>query len=135
VGYLDRDNYLYLTGRAKNLIVTEGGKNVYPEELEDAFQLYNEIEQIMIRGFTLDKHTPGERIEALIYPNLELFEEDLRDEDEGEHRIRARIEAIVAEVNTRLHSYQKIERVTILNEPMEMTTTKKIRRHVVEKNS
>ena len=112
VGYLDRDNYLYLTGRAKNLIVTEGGKNVYPEELEDAFQLYNEIEQIMIRGFTLDKRTPGERIEALIYPNRDLFEEDLRDEDEGDHRIRARIEAIVAEVNTKLHSYQKIERVT-----------------------
>ncbi|ORC36277.1 long-chain fatty acid--CoA ligase [Marispirochaeta aestuarii] len=135
VGYLDRDNYLYLTGRAKNLIVTEGGKNVYPEELEDAFQLYNEIEQIMIRGFTLDKRTPGERIEALIYPNRDLFEEDLRDEDEGDHRIRARIEAIVAEVNTKLHSYQKIERVTVLDTPMEMTTTKKIRRHVVEKNS
>ncbi|WP_321990970.1 AMP-dependent synthetase/ligase [Marispirochaeta aestuarii] len=135
VGYLDRDNYLYLTGRAKNLIVTEGGKNVYPEELEDAFQLYNEIEQIMIRGFTLDKRTPGERIEALIYPNRDFFEEDLRDEDEGDHRIRARIEAIVAEVNTKLHSYQKIERVTILDEPMEMTTTKKIRRHVVEKNN
>jgi long-chain acyl-CoA synthetase len=132
VGYLDRKNYLYLTGRAKNLIVTEGGKNVYPEELEDAFQLYNEIEQIMIRGFTLDKHTPGERIEALIYPNKELFEEDLRDEDEGAHQVRARIEAIVAEVNTRLRSYQKIERVNILDEPLEMTTTKKIRRHVVE---
>lgn len=132
VGYLDRDNYLYLTGRAKNLIVTEGGKNVYPEELEDAFQLYPEVEQIMVRGYTPDKRTPGERIEALIYPNQELFEADLQGDEEGAHRVRTRIEAIVAEVNQDLLSYQKIERVLVLAEPMEMTTTKKIRRHAVE---
>ncbi|MDT8298386.1 MAG: AMP-binding protein, partial [Spirochaetaceae bacterium] len=42
VGYLDDENYLYLTGRAKSLIVTEGGKNVFPEEIEDKFQLYEE---------------------------------------------------------------------------------------------
>ncbi len=132
VGYLDKDNYLYLTGRAKNLIVTEGGKNVYPEELEDAFQLYGEVDQIMVRGFTPDKQTPGERIEALIYPNQELFEADLKGDEEGAHRVRSRIEAIVAEVNQNLMSYQKIERVLVLAEPMEMTTTKKIRRHAVK---
>ena len=131
VGYLDRDNYLYLTGRAKNLIVTEGGKNVYPEELEDAFQLYNEVDQIMVRGFTPDKRVPGERIEALIYPNQELFEADLKGDEEGAYRVRARIEAIVAEVNQNLLSYQKIEKVTVLASPMEMTTTKKIRRHQI----
>ena len=49
LGYLDNENYLYLKGRAKNLIVTEGGKNVYPEEIEDAFQLYHQIEQVIDR--------------------------------------------------------------------------------------
>ncbi len=125
VGYLDGDNYLYLTGRAKNLIVTEGGKNVYPEELEDAFQLYDEIEQILIRGFTLHADVPGERIEALIYPGSDAFGET---DDEA---IRTRIEAIVSEVNQGLAGYQKIERITVLEEPMEMTTTKKIRRYAV----
>ena len=43
VGHIDRDGYLYLTGRAKSVIVTEGGKNVFPEELEDKFQLYGEM--------------------------------------------------------------------------------------------
>ncbi|MDR1211828.1 MAG: AMP-binding protein, partial [Spirochaetaceae bacterium] len=40
LGYLDSEDYLYLTGRAKNVIVTEGGKNVYPEEIENEFQLF-----------------------------------------------------------------------------------------------
>jgi long-chain acyl-CoA synthetase len=132
IGYLDRDNYLYLTGRAKNLIVTEGGKNVYPEELEDAFQLYSEVEQILVRGFTPDARVPGEHIEALIYPNQEFFEEELKDDGQGTERVRAAIERIVAEVNQNLLSYQKIEKVTILANPMEMTTTKKIRRHAVD---
>ena len=44
VGYLDSDNYLYLTGRAKSMIVTEGGKNVFPEEIEDKFQLIEEVD-------------------------------------------------------------------------------------------
>ena len=48
VGHIDKDGYLYLTGRAKSVIVTEGGKNVFPEELEDKFQLYGEIEQIFL---------------------------------------------------------------------------------------
>jgi long-chain acyl-CoA synthetase len=68
VGYLDDENYLYLTGRAKSLIVTEGGKNVFPEEIEDKFQLYEEVEQILIRGYVLDEKMKTEGIEALIYP-------------------------------------------------------------------
>ncbi len=126
VGYLDTDNYLYLTGRAKNLIVTEGGKNVYPEELEDAFQLYDEVEQILIRGFTLHADVPGERIEALIYPGSDALG------NADAEAVHSRMDEIVSEVNQGLAGYQKIERVTVLDEPMEMTTTKKIRRHAVE---
>ena len=39
LGWLDKENYVMLSGRSKNMIVTEGGKNVYPEEIEDSFQL------------------------------------------------------------------------------------------------
>ena len=52
-GHEDGDGYLYLTGRAKNVIVTEGGKNVFPEEIEDHFQLHSEIEQCCVIGFML----------------------------------------------------------------------------------
>jgi long-chain acyl-CoA synthetase len=130
LGYLDEENYLYLTGRAKNLIVTEGGKNVYPEEIENEFQLFDEIDQILVRGFVRDKKMKIELIEALVYPNAEAFKNPgggMADKD----AIKERIEKIIAEVNQRFLSYQKIQRVLILDEPMEMTTTKKIKRDAV----
>jgi long-chain acyl-CoA synthetase len=123
LGYLDSENYLYLTGRAKNLIVTDGGKNVYPEEIENEFQLYEEIDHIMIQSFTADAHFKTEGIEALVYPSPEWYPKDKPREE-----IRAEIEKIVSQVNQRLLPYQKINRTTLLEEPMEMTTTKKIKR-------
>jgi len=67
LGKLDSENYLYLAGRAKNLIVTEGGKNVFPEEIENAFQLFTDIEQITIQGYLQDVAMKSEGIEALVY--------------------------------------------------------------------
>jgi long-chain acyl-CoA synthetase len=123
LGYLDSENYLYLTGRVKNLIVTDGGKNVYPEEIENEFQLYEEIDQILIRGFTADKKFQTEGIEALVYPSPEWYPRDKPVEE-----IHAEIEKIVSMVNQQLLPYQRIDRTIILEEPMEMTTTKKIKR-------
>jgi long-chain acyl-CoA synthetase len=130
VGYLDDEMYLYLTGRAKNLIVTEGGKNVYPEEIENEFQLFEEIDQILVRGFELDKKMKTEGIEALVYPNPEFkWNEDGSAPDKA--AVKKRITAIIGEVNQRLLPYQKIAQTTVLEEPMEMTTTKKIKRDAV----
>jgi long-chain acyl-CoA synthetase len=125
VGYLDSENYLYLTGRAKNMIVTEGGKNVYPEEIENEFQLFEEIDQILVRGFTLDKKMKTEGIEALVYPNPEVFK------GADKEQVKRRVDAVILEVNQRLLPYQKIERTTILETRMEETTTKKIKRDLV----
>jgi long-chain acyl-CoA synthetase len=125
LGYLDDEDYLYLTGRAKNLIVTEGGKNVYPEEIENEFQLFEEIEQILVRGFEIDKKMRTEGIEALVYPSPDVFKEMSKEQ------VKARISAIISEVNQRLLPYQKIEKTTILDERMEETTTKKIKRDTV----
>jgi long-chain acyl-CoA synthetase len=125
LGYLDDENYLYLTGRAKNVIVTEGGKNVYPEEIENEFQLFEEIDQVLVRSFHPDKNTKDEHIEALFYPTDEFSK------GKDAARVKERIDEITSEVNQRLLPYQKIERTAILDKPMEMTTTKKIKRDSV----
>jgi len=133
VGYLDSENYLYLTGRAKNLIVTEGGKNVYPEEIENRFQLHPEVEQVLIRGYVQDRKAKIEGIEALIYPSKEYFEgpgaRDGAGIDSGD--VEARIRRVVDEVNSKMLPYQRISKVTLLEEPLEMTTTKKVKRYSV----
>ena len=131
VGWIDDENYVYLTGRAKNLIVTEGGKNVYPEEIENAFQLFDEVDQVLVRGWIEDEETRSERIEALLYPNPEWFAAaasrgELADDRAGRER---RMKEVVDKVNATLLPYQRIDRVTVLAEPLEMTTTKKIKRH------
>jgi long-chain acyl-CoA synthetase len=131
VGYLDDEMYLYLTGRAKNLIVTAGGKNVYPEEIENEFQLYEEIDQILVRGFELDKKMKTEGIEALVYPNPEFPWNPAGEAKPDPAAVKARIEAIITEVNQRLLAYQKIARTVIVEERMEETTTKKIKRDAV----
>ncbi|MDR1910050.1 MAG: AMP-binding protein, partial [Spirochaetaceae bacterium] len=129
LGYLDNEAYLYLTGRAKNMLVTEGGKNVYPEEIENEFQLFEEIDQILVRGFMQDAKMKVEGIEALVYPTPESFGGTAETgPTAAPELIKARIDAIVAEVNQRLRPYERIERTVILDKPMEMTTTKKIKR-------
>jgi len=126
LGYMDSENYLYLTGRAKNMIVTESGKNVYPEEIENEFQLFEEVDQILIRGYILDEKLKTERIEALIHPNPEYKNE--KGETPSKEEMKKKLDEIVSEVNQRLLPYQKINRLEILDQPMEMTTTKKIKR-------
>ena len=126
LGYLDSENYLYLTGRAKNMIVTEGGKNVYPEEIENEFQLFPEIEQILVRAYVEDKNISAEKIEALVFPSPDAF-----GQGQSPEQIKSRIDAIISEVNQRLLPYQRIERTRILDAPMEETTTKKIKRDSV----
>ncbi len=126
VGYLDHENYLYLTGRKKSLIVTEGGKNVYPEEIEDKFQLYDEIEQILVKGFDIDRAMKTEGIEAYIYP----AEEYAKDKDPAE--IEKRLQEIINEVNHTMLPYQRIARLKVLDEPLEMTTSRKIKRFKVD---
>ena len=128
LGYVDNENYVYLKGRKKNIIVTEGGKNVFPEEIEDMFQLYAEVEQILIRGFQQKKDVPCECIEAVIYPSKEFY----KDKNMSQEDIKKDIERIISLVNKELVGYKKIEKLTIVDEPMEMTTTKKIKRATVK---
>ena len=132
IGWIDDEKYLYLCGRAKNLIVTSGGKNVYPEEIENAFQMYyNDIEQITVRGYHPAHDLTSEEIEALVYPTDELYKTlNLnRGTPAGDSAVYKKIETIVEIVNKDLLPYQRITKTTILDKPLEMTTTKKVKRY------
>lgn len=134
LGWLDSENYLMLSGRCKNLIVTEGGKNVYPEEIEDSFQLETDIQQITVQGYIANKETKSEEIEALIYPSDSLFErlgisrkDSVSNEDKKVEVLNA-VTKIVGKINKNLQPYQRITNIIILDKPLEMTTTMKVKR-------
>jgi long-chain acyl-CoA synthetase len=130
LGWLDKEGYLILSGRAKNMIVTEGGKNVYPEEIENAFQLYDDIEQITIQGYIENKDTKSEALEALVYPADSLYSrlKVSREDKLSDAAVLEEVNAIIDKVNRTLLPYQRITRTTILDTPLEMTTTKKVKR-------
>ena len=78
----------------------------------------------MVRGYQQKKDVPCEAIEAVIYPSGDYYKEKGFSTEE----IRKDIEATVTSVNKNLLGYKKIEKITILDRPMDMTTTQKIKR-------
>lgn len=127
VGYMDNDGFLYITGRIKNVIVTQNGKNIYPEEIELLLAKHNEIKECMVYG----KEVEGEKeltITARVIPNYEEIEtkygKDL-DEDEVYKIIWDKIK----EVNKGLTSYKAIKKLEIKHDEFVKTTTMKIKRY------
>jgi long-chain acyl-CoA synthetase len=96
--------------------------------------LYDEIEQIMVKGYVTDEKMKTEGIEAFVYPNYEAFGNKGQDSASNQE-MESRIDAIIKEVNLELMPYKRIERFKLLDEPLEMTTTKKIKRFKVDGES
>lgn len=130
VGYMDSEHYIMLCGRAKNIIVTAGGKNVFPEEIEDAFQLCTDVQQVTVKGYTSDKDAMSEEVSALIYPSDEVYERLGLDRavQHDDIKVCEVIQRHVDDVNKNLQPYARITRITILAAPLEMTTTMKVKR-------
>ena len=129
VGHQDKDGYLYLTGRAKNVIVTEGGKNIFPEEIEDHFQLFSEIDQVCVVGYMADEALRKEGIRILIRPTDE-YRESMKNDEAA---IARHMNDLVEQVNRDIQHYKRITKVTIVADKMPMTSTSKIKRSDVMK--
>ena len=128
VGHQDKDGYLYLTGRAKNVIITEGGKNVFPEEIEDHFQLHSEIEQCCVIGYVKDAARKAEGIAMIVVPSEELMKGVGSDKALAEKRVNEIVDA----VNHEIQQYKRIDKVIVVYEPLPMTSTKKVKRNDVK---
>ncbi|MGG5889088.1 AMP-binding protein [Falsiroseomonas sp. HC035] len=112
LGRIDASGWLCLTGRRSTVIVTEGGKNLQPEEIEEVYQAHPAIEEIAIL-----QHDG--RLAGLIVP--------ARAEDGGEAAIRE----AVREVARALPSYQHIAEYRLTAEPIPRTRLGKPRRQLI----
>ena len=126
VGYMDDDGFLYITGRCKNVIVTQNGKNIYPEEIELLLAKHNEIKECMVYG----KEVEGEKeliITARVIPNYEEIEEKYG-KNLDEEEVYKIIWDKIKEVNKSLTSYKAIKKLEIKHDEFVKTTTMKIKR-------
>lgn len=126
VGYFDEEGYLYITGRKKFVIVTRGGKNVYPEEIEEKLVKSPYIEETLV--FAAD----DDSIQALIYPDADEVKAKLSEIDEvmTDDTIWELIKPEVRRANEALEIHKRVRHFAIRSEEFPKTTTRKIKRHL-----
>ena len=123
-GYFDEDGFLFITGRKKNVIVTKGGKNIFPEEVEYYLQLDERIQEVIVYG----KHDDIKDdliCTAIIYPNYSVLREQGVQEDGEIYRV---LRKIVDDANDKMPPYKRVKRIEVRDEEFIKTTTLKIKR-------
>jgi len=140
LGRFDEDGYLYITGRKKEIIITSGGKNITPSNIENLLKNHPLIDQVMAHGdkrkyLTALIGLAPEQVEVWAEANGhgEMSYEELIRLDE----LRGEIERAVEDVNKKLARFETIKKFAILPAPLEvetgeLTPTLKVIRNVVE---
>ena len=139
LGRLDEDGFLYITGRKKDIIITAGGKNITPANLENGLKQNRWISQAVVIG---DRRPYLIALVTLDPEEAPALAEQLGLEDASlpalaqEEKVRAEVQKVVDEVNSHVGPVEQIKRFEILDHDLsqetgELTPTLKVKRNVV----
>ena len=126
LGYIDDEEFLYITGRSKNMILTKNGENIYPEEIENILNDSDLIEESLIIGASDGKDDV--QVKAKIFPNIEAIKEYLGKKVPTKEEISKTINELIKKVNEKLPNFKHIKSYKIMDEDFERTTTNKVKR-------
>ena len=123
---IDKDGYIFICGRKKNVIVLKNGKNIYPEEIEGLINKIEGVEEAFIYG---KPHSNG-RENIKIYAKIVYDEEIMKNayKTQNEKEIYEEIAKKIKEINGLMPKYKAIRGFSLTKEPLIKTTTNKLKR-------
>ena len=124
-GYLDKDEFLYVTGRKKDIIVLKNGKNVYPQEIEFLINKIPYIVESLV--YQREQSNTDTMLCAKIVYDEQLIKENLGEKSEKEYQ--EIIWKEIKEINKELPIFKHIKKISITNKPLAKTTTQKVKRY------
>lgn len=126
LGFIDKDGFVIITGRKKNVIIAKNGKNIFPEEIEFKLMQHDLIAECLVSG---REDESGETIvRADVFPNEEKVREVFGDVALDAPEVRTAIDQIIRQVNHGMVTYKYIKEFDLRPTEFEKTTTKKIKR-------
>jgi long-chain acyl-CoA synthetase len=125
-----KKGHLWITGRAKNVIVSAAGKNIYPEELEEKLLESQYILEVLVLG-KRKQGRQGEEIAAIVVPDLEQFRSDfdIDPKSPDSDQIRRILKQEVRAANGRMADYKRVQSFEVSLEELEKTSSKKVKRY------
>lgn len=127
LGRLDRDNYLYIKGRLKNVIIGSSGENIYPEEIEAIINQFDYVLESLV-------YSAAGKLTARVHLNYEKLDEDFGLKNIQDAQVRSRVDSLLDElkqkVNSQVSDFARLSRIIEQTEPFEKTPTQKIKRYL-----
>jgi len=127
LGYLDQQEYLYIKGRCKNVIVGPSGENIYPEIIEGLLQKNSYVQEAVV-------YQEGGRLAAKAYLDYDVLDQEFQfdriGEAEGEKLTQKILDQVRAEINAQLPAHSGLSVIYRYPQPFEKTPTNKVKRYL-----
>jgi long-chain acyl-CoA synthetase len=119
LGVIDKDNFIYIKGRSKNMLLGPSGQNIYPEELEARLNNMPYVQECVI----VQRNA---KLTALIYPDKEA----LKAESIVDEGIQVLMEINRKEFNQQVAAYEQLSKIEIVDEEFIKTPKQNIKRYL-----